>query len=377
MKVIYTNFDGLEFTIKQVLPSKLALMMEEAKEQLKSTEEITALFFGDHHLLLHATGAKGYAYRCTERKTGIWFFKKPNERDPWGIRFSASSHALATNGLEGVRKDCAALMEAMGINAPESSYCPSRVDFAVDFIDPAFMLDPEQFVVAAQTGKKGVYSTDAPDQIQVSGRANRIESVTVGKMPRRQIIIYNKSREVAVRGKSEWPIIWREALGDDARVLDGATVWRAEIRVAKRHLKDDWHVEGWHSFYELLAQIFRKLLQDYRYCETGTDINRARWRDHPLWDCLHEIIETDLFDYVPNFDPDLVTSVKRETKLDELHTQILGLFISTAAINGVDETEFDAYLLETSTTLAHRIAGMKPRLRDKLTKAQSKYMHLK
>ncbi|MEP3037032.1 MAG: hypothetical protein ABJO67_22115, partial [Pseudoruegeria sp.] len=140
-------------------------------------------------------------------------------------------------------------------------------------------------------------SFDLITDIETNGHSSRTTSVTVGKMPNRQAILYDKREEVLARGKIEWPAIWAKTLyGTHAKPLDlsnrkMAQIWRIEIRVAKRHLKDVWGIKGWESFYSLLPDVFGSLLQGIRYCVPTTDENRSRWPTHPMWSVVKEIVD--------------------------------------------------------------------------------------
>ncbi|EDZ41844.1 conserved hypothetical protein [Rhodobacteraceae bacterium HTCC2083] len=372
MKVIYHGFDGLEFAIKASLTEEFCEKFKAAQNHAKETDEVAVLKVGDEWLHVHSMGARGgYAYRLSHAATGTWFFKKHSlNNDAWGIRFSAASHALAINGLEGLRQKCADLLTTLGIKVSDSDYRPSRVDFAVDFIIPHFEPEPDLFVINSQTSRKDHLENDG---IQVNAKSNRVTSVTVGMMPNRQVIIYDKTLEATVHRKGEWPLIWRQRAGSE---LDGARVWRVELRIAKRCFKDAWNVEGWASFYELLERILQKLLLDVRYCIVSTDTKRSRWPTHPIWHEVSRVVSESLFDHVPNLAPDEYKEVKREQKIGELQKQALGLLISTAAIENVNVNSFDNYLTETAKVLARTAKASNPPLEQKLYRAKGRYLHL-
>ncbi|MDA9207824.1 hypothetical protein N9O61_02955 [Octadecabacter sp.] len=317
---IYHGFDGLEFAINVAIPEHLCIRLQEAQATARDTDDPVQVGFGSDWLVIHPTGARGgYAFRCTHAKTGEWFFKKPLEKDPWGVRFSCASQALALHGLEGVRQMCKALLESLDIDAPDSAYCPSRVDFAVDFIGPDFKLDPDLFVVHSNTGRRTIADIET---IDIHARSNRTTSVTVGKMPGRQVIIYDKTQEVLAHRKFEWHKIWDRALASKGLTRDHAPIWRVEVRVAKRHLKDNWNVKSWASLYELLPEIFQKLLSDIRYCAPSIDSNRSRWEPHQMWQDVSGLIETDLFNHVSTLSPDEYIEVKREQKIESVAARL-------------------------------------------------------
>ncbi|MEP2782297.1 MAG: hypothetical protein ABJP33_07710 [Pseudoruegeria sp.] len=201
-------------------------------------------------------------------------------------------------------------------------------------------------------------------------------------MPNRQAILYDKREEVLARGKIEWPAIWAKTLyGTHAKPLDlsnrkMAQIWRIEIRVAKRHLKDVWGIKGWESFYSLLPDVFGSLLQGIRYCVPTTDENRSRWPTHPMWSVVKEIVDTRLFEFVPNLMPEEYVAIKRDQKLDELRLQIFGLAIATAAIEGINSPDIRDYLAQVGPQIKSAIPNSNDKLCSKLTRAKGKYGYL-
>jgi hypothetical protein len=101
------------------------------------------------------------------------------------------------------------------------------------------------FVMHSHTGRRTISDIDIIDSF---GQANQVTSVTIGRMPLRQVIIYNKSKEAEVKRKWEWSMIWAKKLGCSVADMSKVTVWRVELRVAKRHLKDKWFVSSWAWF---------------------------------------------------------------------------------------------------------------------------------
>lgn len=378
--VLYHGFDGLEFAIKTNIPAEFSAELEVAKEEAGKNRMPSIVSRGSVHLEVKETGVKGgYAFSCSEPETGNWFFKKPNPKDPWGIRFSAASSALAIHGLEGLRTRIKALLRAFGIHAPDAAYNISRADLAVDFLAPMFILSQDQFVMHSRSSRK---SHGQLEDFETNGHSSRNTSVTVGQMPNRQVIIYDKREEARQRKKVEWAAIWARSLyGPHANPLDLSNrknnqIWRIEIRVAKRHLKDVWGIKGWESFYTLLPEVYGNLLHDIRYCAPTTDENRSRWPTHPMWIAVKEIVDTKLFEFIPNLTPEEYAAIKRDQKLDELRTQIVGLAISTAAIEGIKASEIRDYLARTGQQTKSAVPNSNDMLCAKLARAKGKYGYL-
>ena len=381
MKPIYHGFDGLEFAIKATIPAELNDTLSKLKANIQGHDPECYFAFGDVLLMVRETGARGgYAYSCREASTGDWFFKKPSLSDPWGVRFSASSSAIAILGIEGLRLRCAEVLAALDINAPVEAYRPSRVDFAIDFLAPDFAVCPDNFVIHSRTGLKSI---DLIEELQVNGRSSRTTSVTVGKMPGRQCIIYDKREEVMVKRKHEWPAIWSRALnGPTASPLDlsdraASQVWRVELRAGKRHLKDVWDINSWASLYEMLPRVLLKMMDDISYCQPAPDTNRSRWPNHSIWQAVRHVVASDLFIEVPTLSPEEYIEIKKAQKVDELATQTLGLSISIAAVEGCGANDFDAFLKGLAEQLSDKAGSSHRSLLGRLSVAAKKYRYLR
>ena len=381
MKPIYHGFDGLEFAVKATIPATLNASLEKLKANIEGHTQEGYYGFNGVFLMVRETGARGgYAFSCREDSTGDWFFKKPSLNDPWGVRFSASSSAIAILGIEGLRLRCAEVLAALGITASVDAYHPSRVDFAIDFLAPDFAVCPDHFVIHSRTGLKSI---DQIEGVQVNGRSSRTTSVTVGKMPGRQCIIYDKREEVIVKRKHEWPAIWGRALnGPDALPLDlsdraASQIWRVELRAGKRHLKDDWDINSWASLYQMLPPVLLKMMDEITYATPSPDTNRSRWPNHEMWQAVRQVVANNLFETVPTLSPEEFVEIKKAQKLDELATQTLGLTISMAAINDCTAADFETFLAGLTVKLTEKADGSRRSLAERLGEAGAKYRYLR
>ena len=380
MKPIYYGFDGLEFSVQATIPNHVNETLSKVKDYAKEHGREVWTPFGDIHLMVRETGAKGgYNFSCREETTGDWFFKQPNPRDPWGIRFSAMSSALAILGLEGLRLRCIEVLAALGVHAPIEAFRPSRIDFAVDFLAPDFRVDPHNMVIHSRTG---IQTIGLDEGYQSNGKSGRNTSVTAGKMPGRQVIIYDKREEVMVKRKREWATIWGRAInGPDAPPLDlteriTSQIWRVELRAGKRHLKDDWQINSWASLYEMLPRVFDKMMTDLSYRRPCPDTNRSRWQEHEIWQTVRELLASDLFTEVPTLSAEEYIEISKTEKLHQLATQILGLSITYAAIEGCRAELFDSAIMDQAAMLLERSKNPDRPISERLEKAAAKYWHL-
>lgn len=125
--------------------------------------------------------------------------------------FSVGSTLLATQGLGYARAYIDKTLERLGVRFKNHQVRISRVDFCVDVLAPDIELNPENFVIHSHSNR-GDYLTQEDDR-RSNGKSGRFTSVTIGKMPGRQVIIYDKRREVIDKKKPIWWEIWNANLG--------------------------------------------------------------------------------------------------------------------------------------------------------------------
>ena len=135
--------------------------------------------------------------------------------------------------------------------------------------------------------------------LQVVGRSGRVESVTIGKNPNLQVILYDKRAEVLATNKRWWWPIWEDALAAkglpplDVANRAASSIWRVEIRANKRHLKEKWEVSTWGHLLEKLPEVLAQALDDMHFTVPSADSNRARWPMHPLWELVRRELSED------------------------------------------------------------------------------------
>ena len=126
----------------------------------------------------------------------------------------------------------------------------------------------------------------------------------------------------------------------------------------------------------MLPRVFEQMLKDIRYCSPSSDSNRARWANHKIWDAVGVAVRDKLFDVIPTLEPEEYVEIKREQKILGLQTQMLGLGISLAAIEGTPAIVFGKYLENTAKRLETISKHSKPDLIERLAKAKDKHQFL-
>ena len=140
----------------------------------------------------------------------------------------------------------------------------NRVDYCMDFLNARVEIDPKDFVAHARV-TKSVYSSvsDAGiDGFRSIVRADHVESVTLGKMPNKQVIVYDKRREVISKKKLYWFDAWSIDKNDTTQ-----SVLRVELRAGKNELKK-FNIKTLEDLYERIGDVLRSIIETIRHRAT-------------------------------------------------------------------------------------------------------------
>jgi hypothetical protein len=283
---------------------------------------------------------------------------------------------LSNKRTGGARSELYETLERLGIIAAPGSESLGRIDYAVEVLAPDPILDPQCFVMHSNACRPD--HVEHPE-ITINGRSGRVTSVTVGKMPGRQAIVYDKRAEVIAKGKVGWWAIW-----DALRVISGSPplnreveaesrVWRVELRAGKRHLKDRWGIRTWADLDARLGALVAATLDAIRNTRPSEDSNRSRWPISELWALVHNEAENNLFEMRSGVDPNLVKLVQKAAYDKLLAGQMTGLLVSRAALNGLETGELPAFASSVGTEMAEFIANSPVRFERKFALASGRY----
>lgn len=199
-------------------------------------------------------------------------------------------------------------------------------------------------------------------------------------MPGRQIILYDKRREVIDRRKTIWWDIWNANLARDGlpplnpRTARKARSGGSRCAAGKDHLKDRWQIRQWAEFDALFGDVVARTLAQVRYSQPDpTDSNRARWPNHPIWDMAAAECEGDLTEMRSHVDPDSVRYVHRAEHIRLIMAQLTGNATTLAALEGVPEPELSDHMERLGARLADAIRADPERAANKLTEAKARY----
>lgn len=382
MKIVHRGFDRLELSIGTNIPPELFEYLDPIREEAEEARETRAVSYGgvDFDLLPH--GVQGYRFVLKNGPMDImWFFKKPNARDPWGIRIVVGSLFLATQGLGRARAKINSTLDRLGVRYTKDQISIGRTDFCVDILAPAFELTPEHFVIHSHANRADHLTPE--DHTRSNGKSGRFTSVTVGKTPGRQVIVYDKRREAIDRGKSIWWDIWNHNLQEkglpplDPKHRADSQVWRVEVRAGKNLMKNRWNITTWEQFDAKFGDVIAEAFEKIRYCEPDpTDSNRARWPNAPIWDLAHSEVDTDLTELRSHMPASAVKEVYKADQAKLLFGLCLGNCISLAALEGVTEGNLPDYANKMGAKLKEAIAIDPERAANKLSKAKERYRFL-
>jgi len=377
MIVVHRGFDGLDVSFRGSIPLELSELLRNAKETAIEERPAQLIAWNGVRMHVQSSGANGYQFRCDTGPLGAtWFFKKPNPRDPWGIRVSCKSLPLALRGLGQVRADLHDLLESIDVSITSRDVSIGRADYAIDFLMPEFELEPDCFVMHSNS-----HRTTYRDMVE-HGTSGRVTGVQIGAMPFRQIAVYDKRADIIHKGKSAWWKIYNanlEAMGAPELITSdpaSSRIWRVEARAGKKHLKDRWGIRRWCDFDDRFGDVVRRAFDDIHYAVPQLDTNRSRWPNHPLWDRARAEIGFDLHEMISNVDPRVVKEVMRKEHQDLLMAQIVGLTATLAATHGLADDGFRGLPSMVARELRAVINITPDRFREKVAKAAKRLVFL-
>ncbi|PIE10862.1 MAG: hypothetical protein CSA72_07265, partial [Rhodobacterales bacterium] len=154
MRVVHRGFDRLELAIESNASPKLTEALQEAKDRAEQEGRALPITYGGVDLDIQPHGGGGYRYLLRGGLMDASFaIKKPNPRDPWGIRVMVGSEFLATLGLGHARRYIEATLARLGVRFGPQHVSIGRADFCVDVLAPGFELVPKQFVMHSHANR--------------------------------------------------------------------------------------------------------------------------------------------------------------------------------------------------------------------------------
>lgn len=377
-QVLHNGFDTLTIAIQANLPPEAFHYFEAQKDLAEKEQQDTLTDYNGVQFHIKGHGGSGYRILANGGPMGAqWAFKKPNPKDPWGIRVIFGSTFLATRGLGAARAHLDSVLNALSIRTRPEDFSMSRVDYCVDILTPPeFILDPEAFIMHSSTNRRDHI---ANSDMAVSGKSGRTTSVTIGHPRARQVIVYDKRAEVIQKHKPHWWHFWNKTrqangqtpIGPDTPDLK---IWRVEFRAGKGLLKDRWDIRTWQDLFTRFGDLANETGQVIRYTVPTThDTNRARWPNHPIWEIALGEINTDLIEMYEGTDPNPVKEIQRSHHISVLLKNIKGSTITLAALEGVDEPDLERFFKDTASKLSEQAKADPEHTEKQLRDARDRY----
>ncbi len=251
----------------------------------------------------------------------------------------------------------------------------NRIDYAVDILAPGFELDIEQFVAPARAKvqrywSKDLHLDDAGNVPQPVVRGRRFESVTVGKMPNRQIIAYDKRRAAIDLKQPYWFDAWGVERSDPTQ-----QVWRVELRAGRDALARKLLRRRFDAVEACLRDFLITAVNEVRYLAgppTGTNVSREP--DHPLWTSTRRHIEAMPLLPAPTLPEEHVLALIRQQRREMAVNQAFGNLINALLLEGHSfEAVFDSFPQHASTAAAqYAEAAGRRTLAEKVRKASGR-----
>ena len=330
--LVYQGIDSLDVAIKGAASNEILIELETARNEAEANpynQYGTRLVLGPNSraFVIKAHGKKGgYRYTAVDEMTGSIFSIK-NETRPqmWNIFVSTRAHSLLSRGYEGMKMQIDACLAAMQIKP--SDFSVNRIDYALDFLAPAFVLDMKNFVAPKSSKVAPYFAMDShlddhgdtiherPSDEPVGSvmRGGRFESVTLGKMPGRQIIVYDKTQAAKAQQTPYWFPAWGLEPDNPSH-----RVWRVEIRGGRNAWKALHGPTGQRS-YETIEALFqpfmKRALEAIRYVTNRADVSNVTRADlHPLWEAAQSEIASMPLNPEPPLKPCYVIELMRKQR---------------------------------------------------------------
>lgn len=239
-------------------------------------------------------------------------------------------------------------------------------------MDAKIELDPRDFIAHSRV-KKSSYHEAASVGEHVEKRSvaqsDHVKSVTLGKMPGRQVIVYDKRAEVVEKRKFYWFDAWGIDRWDPTR-----TVHRVEVRAGKKHLLQVG-IRTLEDFERHIGVVLTNAVKVMRWVQqTSVDANVTRAPLHPVWETLQTHMTDVLAPYTAPLTEGVITDRMRENKQLEYRQQIAGNLGGWLAVSGAtmeDAEECSKFLIEEICTSVAR-DGV-PTLQKSFTRTRAKW----
>lgn len=379
IKCVYAGFDALDASFFGKMPMSILEKLKAAKLEAGEARALVAIELGGVAVQVYETGQRGgYAFKWTTGEAGeTWVCKGDALQDgDWQLRVSVNAAAFVDGigagdiggQLGEVMAGLSDKLKAWGFEAmrsPQGHFeSVSRIDFAMDFLMQDFVLDP---ALIASKGSKTGYMEGAT--AHWSGR--RVTGLTVGKMPARQVVIYDKIADTVKKQKDYWFKVW----GLDPE--DKPEVWRIELRAGKKLLNGQYGLRTFDDIARAAGDVFSDTLRKVRLVDP-TDTNITRCESSSLWKAAELVMRDGLKFAFSGLASGQVIETTKARLTDTLRKMWRGVALTMAAVKtkGFNEVQIVAMAEDLAADIRRLIVSDKTRVQKHIREARGRYVFL-
>ena len=358
-KIIHQGVDTLDVALAGTLPKQVIdelMVARQLAETMHNDDHGVSVCLGPNKrkFFVKGQGKKGgYYFVIVDDPTGAIFSVKKNAQRPdWNFFVSARAAGLLSRSYEGMKRHIAESLTDIGAVITDVSV--NRIDYAIDIATPEFVLEMENFI-APRKSKVGCYFTNGFDMDDLGNpvgkhdsevvgsvmRGGRFESVTVGKMPGRQVTLYDKLQAAKDLKTDYWFPAWKI----DPR-NPGTQVWRVELRAGKKGLERyirPPQKRNYETVDAVLPEMLCDAVRQIRYAYGGRNLgNVTRSEVHPLWLAAQEAVSDLPHDDVPALPPEYVLELMRKQRHAMAESQAFGNLNNMLVLEGYTEAEIQS-----------------------------------
>ena len=354
-QVLHSGFDTLDIAYMGAFPDATLERLEAKRVESEAANRDLPFCIGPGKVdvLVKSHGQRGgYAFVLTNGPTGAIFSIKNNSRpSEWNLFVSVRAMRLLTLGYDATLQWLDDTLEAMGFMM--TGHSVNRLDYAIDILAPDFELDVQNFVCPARAKARPYWSKDQllsddgnTPQAVICGR--HFESVTIGKMPNRQVIVYDK-RRAAIDLKQPY---WFEAWGLDPKD-PGNRVWRVEIRAGRDVLAKQLPIRRIENVNAMFKDYLNTAITDIRYViGRAAQSNVTRAELHPIWETVHGAVARMETHAAPSLPEARVLAIMRAQRAEMAVKQGFGNLINRLVLDGIPPDEIARRFPEHAARMA-------------------------
>jgi len=340
-KTHFKGIDSLYLSYKGHLRKEVKELLEEKKKLAQSDRESeqarATIRIGDHSFEVLGMGEKCYAFIIVDNWYNIKISRSNKNIMPQ-LCVQISSEVLTCYGVGNTVNDLRRIVIKILGDVKEEII--SRVDIFVDFSTSEILEDIKRPSLITKARK-----------VQKYWEYDIFSGWTIGMGGDILARIYEKTLELKQSHKDYMKEIW-EKYGWNTH----DSIWRIEYQLRRNFLKQI-KTNTIPDIPGNINSIWKYCLHDWlRYAVINPNINKTRWKTHPLWEILQKTEFTDIHrtDVIRTVDKERIPSKK------SLFQNGIGYLTSFAAINGYDEVNSETihnYLSEAKNYLREEKYG--------------------